>query len=82
MIPIQFEYEMPVPIHDKKTDSYLMGTVKKFVVVLNVFKHHYTGGLMYQIRQDCLWHDGDVMSDEMILTEDQMMKLLSMRVDG
>lgn len=80
MVPIQFEYETPWSVFDHNTGSYITVHVKRFVVVLGMFKHHYTNELMYKIREDTLWHDNTVSSNEMIVTETTVLELLKMQV--
>lgn len=44
MIPIQFEY-----VDTDYSYGYPV-KVNKFVVVMNTFRHHYSGGLMHHVR--------------------------------
>ena len=47
MIPIQFEYV------GASYDGDLWGeNTKHFITVLEVFTHHYSGELMYKVRDD------------------------------
>lgn len=74
MVPIQFEYEDEV---------FCLGSwhpVKKFVTVLNMFKHHYSGEFMYRIREDHISPLGAAVSDERTISESEIAYLLETRV--
>lgn len=82
MIPIQFEYvDTVVDISDESGKLFKEYEVKKFVVVLSTFKHHYSGSFMYRIRTDYIGpFCGDSRSDEKTLAEDEILRLLKTRV--
>lgn len=66
MVPIQFEYE-----------EY---GVRKFVVVLNMFKHHYSGTFMYRVRTDYMSLAGTPLSEELTLPESAVLEMLKTQV--
>ena len=55
--------------------------VKHFVSVLEVFKHHYTGELMYKVREDYVKPCGVPVSREYILNEVAILGMLKDRID-
>ena len=55
--------------------------VKHFISVLEMFKHHYTGELMYKVREDHVEPCGVPVSREYILTETAILDMLKDRID-
>ena len=55
--------------------------VKHFVSVLEVFKHHYTGELMYKVREDYTDHYGAPISREYIINETAILGMLKDRIN-
>ena len=55
--------------------------VKHFISVLEMFKHHYTGELMYKVREDYVEPCGVPVSREYILTEPAILDMLKDRID-
>ena len=82
MIPISFEYvdtsyELDY-FHPERSEAV---EVKHFVSILEVFKHHYTGELMYKVREDYVEPCGVPVSKEYILTEPAILDMLKDRVN-
>ena len=82
MIPISFEYvgtsyELDYP-HPERSEAV---DVKYFVFVLEVFKHHYTGELMYKVRDHYVEPCGVPVINEYILTEPAILDMLKYRID-
>ena len=82
MIPISFEYvntsyELGY-FHPERSEAV---DVKHFVSVLDVFKHHYTGELMYKVREDYTDPYGAPVSREYILNETAILDMLKYRID-
>lgn len=82
MIPISFEYvdtsyELDY-LHPERSEAV---EVKHFISVLGVFKHHYTGELMYKVREDYTDHYGAPISREYIINETAIFGMLKDRVD-
>ena len=70
MVPIQFEYEDEVFCLES------WHPVKKFVTVLNMFKHRYSGEFMYRIREDYINPLGVSVSEERTISETEITCLL------
>ena len=82
MIPISFEYvdtsyELDY-LHPKQSEAV---DVKHFISVLEMFKHHYTGELMYKVREDYTDRYGAPISREYILNETAILDMLKDRID-
>ena len=81
-VPWRFEYmdtsyELDY-LHPERSEAV---DVKHFISVLEVFKHHYTGELMYKVREDYVEPCGVPVSREYILTEPAILDMLKDRVD-
>lgn len=75
MVPISFEYV------GMSYDSDLWGeNTKHFITVLEVFKHHYSGELMYKIRDDYIESPSIPISREYILNEMAVLDMLKNRI--
>lgn len=81
-VPWSFEYvdtsyELDY-LHPERSEAI---DVKHFVSVLEVFKHHYTGELMYKVREDYVKSCGVPVSREYILNEVTILGMLKDRID-
>lgn len=81
-VPWSFEYvdtsyELDY-LHPERSEAV---EVKHFVSVLEVFKHHYTGELMYKVREDYVKPCGVPVSREHILNEVAILGMLKDRID-
>ena len=81
-VPWRFEYvdtsyELDYP-HPERSEAV---DVKHFISVLEMFKHHYTGELMYKVREDYIEPCGVPVSREYILTETAILDMLRDRID-
>ena len=81
-VPWSFEYvdtsyELDY-LHPERSEAI---DVKHFVSVLEVFKHHYTGELMYKVREDYVKPCGVPVSREYILNETVILGMLKDRID-
>ena len=75
MIPIQFEYMDVTHVFGYPMD------IRKFVVVVDTFKHHYSDSMMYRARVDYLHPLTDVpVTEYLTLTEAMMLDMLKTRV--
>ena len=76
MIPIQFEYA------GASYDGDLWGeNTKHFITVLEVFKHRYSGELMYKVRDDYIESSNVPISREYIINEAAILDMLKDRID-
>ena len=81
-VPWRFEYvdtsyELDY-LHPERSEAV---DVKHFISVLEMFKHHYTGELMYKVREDYVEPCGVPVSREYILTEPAILDMLKDRID-
>ena len=81
-VPWKFEYvdtsyELDY-LHPERSEAV---DVKHFISVLEMFKHHYTGELMYKVREDYVEPCGVPVSREYILTEPAILDMLEDRID-
>ena len=81
-VPWRFEYvdtsyELDY-LHPERSE---VVDVKHFISVLEMFKHHYTGELMYKVREDYVEPCGVPVSREYILTEPAILDMLKDRID-
>ena len=81
-VPWRFEYvdtsyELDY-LHPERSEAV---DVKHFISVLEMFKHHYTGELMYKVREDYIEPCGVPVSREYILTEPAILDMLRDRID-
>ena len=81
-VPWRFEYvdtsyELDY-LHPERSEAV---DVKQFISVLEMFKHHYTGELMYRVREDYVEPCGVPVSREYILTESAILDMLKDRID-
>ena len=81
-VPWRFEYvdtsyELD-HLHPERSEAV---DVKHFISVLEMFKHHYTGELMYKVREDYVEPCGVPVSREYILTEPAILDMLKDRID-
>ena len=81
-VPWRFEYvdtsyELDY-LHPERSEAV---DVKHFMSVLEMFKHHYTGELMYKVREDYVEPCGIPVSREYILTEPAILDMLKDRID-
>ena len=81
-VPWRFEYvdtsyELDY-LHPERSEAV---DVKHFISVLEMFKHHYTGELMYKVREDYVEPCGVPVSREYILTEPAILDMLKDRTD-
>ena len=81
-VPWRFEYvntsyELDY-LHPERSEAV---DVKHFISVLEMFKHHYTGELMYKVREDYIEPCGVPVSREYILTEPAILDMLKDRID-
>lgn len=76
MIPIQFEYV------GTSYDGDLWGeNTKHFITVLEVFTHHYSGELMYKVRDDYIEAPNIPISREYIINEAAILDMLRYRIN-
>ena len=73
---IQFEYVTIMKKWDLATEQYVDYGLMKFLTVLETFEHHYTGERMCRIREEWVLEDGHGMSDEKIVREASVLKLM------
>ena len=81
-VPWRFEYvdtsyELDY-LHPEQSEAV---DIKHFMSVLEMFKHHYTGDLMYKVREDYVEPCGMPVSREYILTEPAILDMLKDRID-
>ena len=81
-VPWRFEYvdtsyELDY-LHPERSEAV---DVKHFISVLEMFKHHYTGELMYKVREDYVEPCGVPVSREYIITEPAILDMLKDRID-
>ena len=81
-VPWRFEYvdtsyELDY-LHPERSEAV---DVKHFISVLEMFKHHYTGELMYKVREDYVEPCGVPVSREYILNEVAILGMLKDRID-
>ena len=81
-VPWRFEYvdtsyELDY-LHPERSEAV---DVKHFISVLEVFKHHYTGELIYKVREDYVEPCGVPVSREYIITEPAILDMLKDRID-
>ena len=81
-VPWRFEYadtsyELDY-LHPERSEAV---DVKHFISVLEMFKHHYTGELMYKVREDYIEPCGVPVSREYILTEPAILDMLKDQID-
>lgn len=81
-VPWRFEYmdtsyELDY-LHPERSEAV---DVKHFISVLEMFKHHYTGELMYKVREDYTDHYGAPISREYIINETAILGMLKDRID-
>ena len=81
-VPWRFEYvdtsyELDY-LHPERSEAV---DVKHFISILEMFKHHYTGDLMYKVREDYVEPCGVPVSREYILTEPAILDMLKDRID-
>lgn len=74
-VGISYELDYLQPERSEAVD------VKHFVSVLEVFKHHYTGELMYKVREDYTDPYGAPVSREYILNETAILDMLKYQID-
>ena len=80
-VPWRFEYvDTAYELEPENTTEEAFG-VKHFISVLEMFKHHYTGELMYKVREDYIEPCGVPVSREYILTEPAILDMLEDRID-
>lgn len=76
MIPIQFEYV------GASYDGDLWGeNTKHFITVLEVFTHHYSGELMYKVRDIYIESPNISISREYIINEAAILDMLRYRIN-
>ena len=81
-VPCRFEYvdtsyELDY-LHPERSEAV---DVKHFISVLEMFKHHYTGELMYKVREDYVEPCAVPVSREYIITEPAILGMLKDRID-
>ena len=74
---VDTSYELDY-LHPERSEAV---DVKHFISVLEMFKHHYTGELMYKVREDYVEPCGVPVSREYILTEPAILDMLKDRID-
>ena len=74
---VDTSYELDY-LHPERSEAV---DVKHFISVLEIFKHHYTGDLMYKVREDYVEPCGVPVSREYILTELAILDMLKDRID-
>ena len=74
---VDISYELDY-LHPERSEAV---DVKHFVSVLEVFKHHYTGELMYKVREDYVEPCGVPVSREYILAEPVILDMLKGRIN-
>ena len=72
-VPWRFDY-----LHPERSEAV---DVKYFISVLEMFKHHYTGELMYKVREDYTGHYGAPISREYIINEAAILDMLIYRIN-
>ena len=80
-VPWRFEYVDTSYELEPENQTEEAFDVKHFISVLEMFKHHYTGELMYKVREDYVEPCGVPVSKEYILTEPAILNMLKDRVD-
>ena len=80
-VPWRFEYADTSYELEPENSTEEAFDVKHFVSVLEMFKHHYTGELMYKVREDYIEPCGVPVSREYILTEPAILDMLKDRID-
>ena len=76
-VPWRFEYvDTSYELDHLHPERSEVVEVKHFISVLEVFKHHYTGELMYKVREDYVKPCGVPVSREYILTEPAILNML------
>ena len=79
-VPWRFEY-VDTSYELEPENSTEAVDVKHFISVLEMFKHHYTGELMYKVREDYVEPCGVPVSREYILTEPAILDMLKDRIN-
>ena len=74
---VDISYELDY-LHPERSEAV---DVKHFVSVLEVFKHHYTGELMYKVREDTVKPCGVPVSKDTILNEVAILGMLKDRIN-
>ena len=80
-VPWRFEYVDTSYELEPENSTEKAFDVKHFISVLEMFKHHYTGELMYKVREDYTDPYGAPVSREYILTETAILDMLRDRID-
>ena len=74
-VDISYELDSLHPVRSDAVD------VRHFLSVLEVFNHHYTGELMYKVREDYVEPCGVPVSREYILAEPAILDMLKGRIN-
>ena len=80
-VPWRFEYVDTSYELEPENSTEETFDVKHFISVLEMFKHHYAGELMYKVREDYVEPCGVPVSREYILTEPAILDMLKDRID-
>ena len=80
-VPWSFEYVDTSYELESENPTEEAFDVKHFIIVLEVFKHHYSDEMMYRVRDEYVEPCGVPVTREYFLTEQAILDMLKDRID-